>query len=216
MPISQNSSKSIDRIPKENPGTNPTDTVKQNYDAIRYGNNHGSISFGQIDKKGEVTSSVLLQGSIGEHSFAMDEDGPRKGWTTSTSPGNFQVECGSSNEQAQDSLMLNAKNGNILIVATNGKIRFEADDIEFISRGTGTDQGNVKITATENFVVDAKKVLINSKSFFKIASSGSGEVCANSVLKTYGSIIRGVTDACAKKDSKVGGQRFQKQCSQVN
>ena len=46
-------------------------------------------------------------------------DGQRKGWTTSTGPGNFNVECGSANEEAQDSLILNAKNGNILITATN-------------------------------------------------------------------------------------------------
>ena len=41
------------------------------------------------------------------------------------------------------------------------------------------------------------------------------DVAANSCLKIYGSIIRGVTDACAVKDSKCGGQKFQKQCNQI-
>jgi hypothetical protein len=31
----------------------------------------------------------------------------------------------------------------------------------------------------------------------------------------YGSIIQGVTDACAKKDSKVGGQNFQRKNNQI-
>ena len=33
-------------------------------------------------------------------------------------------------------------------------------------------------------------------------------VAANSCMKIYSSIIRGVTDAVKVKDSKVGGQRF--------
>ena len=212
MPISANSSKSLDRIPRANPSKNPTDTAKTNYDAVRYGNNHGSISFGHIHKEGDVTSSVLLQGFDGEHSICLDEDGQRKGWTSSIAPGNFQVECGSANEQSQDSLILNAKNGNIVIVATNGKIRMEADDIEFVARGSDGSQGNIKMMATENFYLDSKKVIINAKSFIKIATPGTMEICANSVLKIYGSMIRGITDACGTKDSKVGGQRFQQEC----
>jgi len=216
MSISANSSKSLDRIPKADAGTNPTDTAKQNYTGQRFGNNHGSINFGHIHKKGDVTSSVLLQGSDGEHSFSMDEDGPRKGWTTSTSPGNFQIECGSANDAAQDSLMINAKNGNILIVAKNGKIRMEADDIELVARGTGTNQGNVQVTATENISLNSKQFLVNAKNLYKIVSPGTGEICANSALKIYGSMIRGVTDACSKKDSKVGGQKYQQKCNEVN
>lgn len=212
MAISANKTPSLDRIPKANPGLNPTDTCKKNYDALRYGNHHGSISFGHIHKEGDVTSSVLLQGSDGEHSICMDEDGQRKGYTTCIGPGNFQVECGSANQQTQDSLMLNAKNGNIVIVATNGKIRMEADDIEFVARGSDGTRGNIKMTATENFYLDSKKVLINAKSFLKIATPGTAEICANGVMKIYGSMIRGVTDACGKKDSKVGGKRFQQQC----
>ena len=35
------------------------------------------------------------------------------------------------------------------------------------------------------------------------------EIIANGVLKMYGAVIRGVTDAVDKKDSKVGGRNFQ-------
>jgi len=183
-----------------------TDTAKQNFTAIRYGNDHGSISFGNIHKQGDVTAAVMLQTPDGEHQFSLDKDGQRKGWTTSTGPGNFQVECGSANKEAQDSLILNAKNGNIIIKANNGKIRLEGTDIELHAVGEGGSKGNIRLTATENITTDSKKLLMNASVHYKLATSGTGEVVSNSVLTIYGSIIRGVTDACSIKNSKVGGQ----------
>ena len=189
-------------------------SAKQNYTAIKYGNNQGSIAFGQIHKQGDVTSSVMLETPDGEHQLSLDLDGERTGWTCSTSPGNFQVECGSANQEAEDSLVLNAKNGNIIIMATNGKIRMQATDIELVAVGEGGAKGNIKMNATESIVTESKKLLMTAKSFYRIASPQTGEVVANGVLKLYSSIIRGVTDAVAVKDSKVGGQRFQKQMNE--
>ena len=189
-------------------------SAKQNYTALKYGNNQGSIAFGQIHKQGDVTSSVMLETPDGEHQLSLDLDGERTGWTCSTSPGNFQVECGSANQEAEDSLVLNAKNGNIIIMATNGKIRMQATDIELVAVGEGGAKGNIKMNATESIVTESKKLLMTAKSFYRIASPQTGEVVANGVLKLYGSIIRGVTDAVAVKDSKVAGQRFQKQMNE--
>ena len=189
-------------------------SAKQNYTAIKYGNNQGSIAFGQIHKQGDVTSSVMLETPDGEHQLSLDLDGERTGWTCSTSPGNFQVECGSDNQEAQDSLLLNAKNGNIVIMATNGKIRLQGTDIELVAVGEGGAKGNIKMNATESIITESKKLLMTAKSFYRIASPQTGEVVANGVLKLYGSIIRGVTDAVAVKDSKVAGQRFQKQMNE--
>ena len=189
-------------------------SAKQNYTAIKYGNNQGSIAFGQIHKQGDVTSSVMLETPDGEHQLSLDLDGQRTGWTCSTSPGNFQVECGSANKEAEDSMVLNAKNGNIILLATNGKIRMQATDIELVAVGEGGAKGNIKMNATESIVTDSKKLLMTAKSFYRIASPQTGEVVANGVLKLYSSIIRGVTDAVAVKDSKVAGQRFQKQMNE--
>lgn len=213
-----------DRLPAEQGGAggesaasskNPNDTAKQNYTAIRYGNDHGSISFGHIHADGDVTAAVILQAPDGKHQFSMDKDGPRKGWTTITSPGNFQVEAGRANEEAQDTLMLNAKNGNIVIVASNGKIRLEGTDIELVATGEGSGKGNILLSATENISADSKKFLVDAKVNYKLATPGTGEVISNGVLKMYGSIIRGVTDACAKKDSKNGGQNYQQKNNRV-
>ena len=79
------------------------------------------------------------------------------------SPGNFQVECGSNRAKADDTCMINAKNGNIDIIATNGKIRLQADSIEMFACGAG-DEGNVQIVATETASMFGAKVIINIQS----------------------------------------------------
>ena len=190
--------------------SNPNDTAKQNYTAIRYGNDHGSIAFGQIHKPGDVTAGVKLQTHEGDHAFFMDRDGPRKGWTTSLSPGNFQVQCGERKEEAEDSMILNALNGNILICASNGKIRLQATDIELIAVGEGGAKGNIRLDATENISTNSKSFKINSVNSLSFNSPSNMEIAANGVLTLYGSVIRGVTDACAVKDSKNGNKRKQK------
>jgi len=189
---------------------NPTDTAKQNYTAIRYGNDHGSLSFGHIHKPGDVTAGVKLQTSDGEHVFFMDKDGARKGWTTSVSPGNFQVKCGENKEEAEDSMILNALNGNIIICASNGKIRLQATDIELIAVGEGGSKGNIRLDATENISTSSKSFKINSVNSLSFNSPSNMEIAANGVLTLYGSVIRGVTDACAVKDSKNRNQQKQK------
>ena len=188
------------------------DTAKQNYTAQTWSNDHGSITLGQVDYVGSVTSAFFVEGKDARHSFSLDNDGTRKGWTTSTSPGAFQVECGSDRVEAEDSLILEAKNGNIIIKAHNGKIRLQGTDIELVAVGEGDSKGNIVCSATESFMIhETKKVLINASVMYKLSTSGIGEVTANSVLKVYGSIIRGVTDACSVKDAKTGGQRFNKE-----
>lgn len=194
-----------------NSGTN--ELAKKNYDAIEYGNRHGRLKYGHIHKEGDVTSAVLLEAADAEHSFCMDADGTRKGWTSSIQPGHFQLECGSSSSQAEDSLVLISHNGNIVLNAVNGNLRFEADSIDFVARGSGTDSGNFKVTATEKVLFHSKEFSVNATNSFKIMSPNKGEIIANTVLKIYSSIIRGVTDASKNKDSKVGTKKY---CAEQN
>ena len=183
--------------------------LKKTYTTVKYCNDHGSITFGHIHKESDVISDVMLRGSDGEHFFSMDKDGQRPGWTTFMGPGCFQVECGSNREKNQDAVMINAKNGNIDIVATNGKIRLQANDIELIAVGEDTAECNIKLKASENISGDAKKIVMNSVNNTKMMSSGITEAIGNAGLNLYGNIISGVSDAVAVKDSKVGGQRYQ-------
>ena len=190
---------------------NPADTAKNNYTGVRYGNDHGSCSFGHIHKPGDVTAGILLQAKDGRHTFFMDNDGQRKGWTSAVAPGNYQVSCGEDNEEAQDSMFLHASNGNIVVLATNGKLRLQATDIELVAIGEGGSKGNIKMTATENVSIDCKKFQFNAKNYYKLCTSGKADVIANGVLNMYGSIVKAVSDGCALKDSKNNLQRIQQE-----
>jgi uncharacterized protein (DUF2345 family) len=164
-------------------------TSKKNYTAIRYGNDHGSVSFGHIHKDGAVTSDVLLQASDGRHGITMDKDGPRKGWTTITAPGNLSIKAGLDNVEAQDTIFINSENGNIDIIATNGKIRLQGTDIELIAVGEGGSKGNVRIQASENIDIKAdNKITIDAKAMYKLATPGKAEIVANSCMSIYSSM----------------------------
>ena len=195
-----------DRLPKDNPGDNPTDQAQQNYTEIGLGNDKGSVKMGHVHKQGDVTAGIGLYTPDAEHQLSLDIDGQRKGWTISTGPGAFQVECGSAMEEAENSVLITAVNGDISIVATNGKIRLQGTDIELTAVGEGQTKGNIKLEATENVLIESKKVVVTAKTLYKLCTSGDAEVVANGVLELYGSIIRGVTDAVKIKDSKVAGQ----------
>ena len=190
---------------------NPSDTAKNNYTAIRYGNDHGSLNCGHVHKPGDVTAGILLQAKDGRHSFFMDNDGQRKGWTSAVAPGNYQVTCGEDNEEAQDSMFLHATNGNIVVLATNGKLKLQATDIELVAIGEGGSKGNIKMTASENVSIDCKKFQFNAKNYYKLCTSGKADVIANGVLNMYGSIVKAVSDGCSLKDSKNNLQRIQQE-----
>ena len=194
-----------------NAQANPSDTAKNNYTAIRYGNDHGSLNCGHVHKPGDVTAGILLQAKDGRHTFFMDNDGQRKGWTSAVAPGNYQVTCGEDNEEAQDSMFLHASNGNIVVLATNGKLRLQASDIELVAIGEGGSKGNIKMTATENVSIDCKKFQFNAKNYYKLCTSGKADVIANGVLNMYGSIVKAVSDGCSLKDSKNNLQRIQQE-----
>jgi hypothetical protein len=184
-------------------------TAKQNYTALTYGNDHGSLQFGYIHKQGDVTADVMLRASDARHSIALDKDGPRKGSTQITAPGRISIEAGVDKSEAEDTLFIHSWNGNITIVASNGKLRLQGTDVEIIAVGEGGSKGNVRINASENLELDGKKVFLTAKSLYKLATPGTAEIVANSVMKMYAPLIRGVSDAVAGRDSKVGGRLIQ-------
>ena len=182
--------------------------AKQNYTAIGLGNDKGSFQSGRVHKQGDVTAGPGLYTPDGEHQLSLDIDGKREGWTVSTSPGAFQVECGSKMEEAENAVIITAVNGDISIKATNGKIRLQGTDIELVAMGEGQTKGNIKLTSSENVIVESKKVLVTAKTIYKLCTPGDAEVVANGTLELYGNVIRGVTAAVKIKDSKVGGQKI--------
>ena len=186
-----------------------SETAKSNYTAIQYGNDHGSISFGKVHKKGDVTSSVMLQGKDGRHRFYMDHDGQRPGYTTLTSPGTFAIKCGMDLDTEQDGVFINAENGDIDIIASNGKIRMVADDIELVAVGSN-DQGNIKLNASENIIMDAKKINCTAKNLLRLATPNTLELVANGQMKFIAAVMRSCTDAASIKPDKYGNDYHHK------
>jgi hypothetical protein len=203
----------------------PTASAKKNYTAQTIGKNeNGSVWIGAIHKQGDVTSAVALRNEQdGAHQLCLDIDGQRRSSTTSTSPGKFQLTCGHypwlneefpdldakkilEMKESMDSCLIEARNGNIIIKASNGKIRMEATDIEMVTTGEGETKGNININASENVIIKCKKLQTSSSVFTKMCSAGDFEQAANGVLSTYASLISSITDAVFGKPSKFGGQ----------
>ena len=115
------------------------------------------------------------------------------------------------------SLDVHLKNGNIGNIVKFKLFLPETrnNDIELVAFHGETTKGNIKMVASESISGEAKKILLSSKNNTKIMSSGITECIGNSCLKIYGSIISGISDAVAVKDSKVGGQRYQTQQNQA-
>ena len=196
--------------------TNPTETLKENYNAIGYGNNHGSIRFGAIHKNASTTAAVMLTTPDGRHKFCMDEDGDREKGTTITSPGIFQIESGSDLEEGENAIFFDAKHGDMSISVPKGKLRITAMDIEINIVGAGGDTGNLQLNATQDINIQAgKKFIVNAGDRLKIVSPNLVEIAGNSCLKLYGSIIRGVSDACKIKNDKNAGGKIQDENNQV-
>ena len=138
---------------------------KQNYTAKSIGNDKGSLKFGQIDKKGAVTSGVKLDTPDGRHQFNLEIDGKRKGWTSSTSPGNFQVECGSDNVEADSTCVIDAVNGDIIITAHNGKPYYGAVFYENGTRYAGYyDTPGQKVQIYDTLIESINAQVITSPS----------------------------------------------------
>jgi uncharacterized protein (DUF2345 family) len=198
-----------DITPQNRNTTRISPTAKKNYTGTRQGNDHGSISFGAIASDGSTTSDILLQASDGRHAIRLDKDGPKKAGIEVTAPGRISIQSGQDREEAEETLFINALNGNISITASNGKIRLQGTDIELIAVGEGGSKGNIRMKANQNIELDAdQKILINAKVMYKLASSGTAEIVANSAMTIYSSCIRGVTDAVANIDSKCAGKKF--------
>ena len=186
-------------------------TAKKNYTATRLGNDHGSVSFGHIASDATVTSDVCIQASDGRHGILLDKNGSRKGCTQITAPGRIAIESGEDRQEAEDTLLIHTFNGNIDIIATNGKIRMQATDIELTAVGEGGSKGNIRLKANENIELKAEnKVLIDGTAMYKLATAGAAEIVANSAMTIYSSVIKGVSDGVSVRGTKGVGKDFKK------
>ena len=168
---------------------------KKNYWTQAIGTQDALIQFGGVSSEKDVTSSFKVRALDGRHFFTMDQDGQRKGWTTLVSPGATQVITGEDLEKGQNAIFVEAENGDIIIKATHGNIRFEGDKIDFVARDSFSVEAHNKIDINSNNVnIEARaRMRITARQFLLVDAP-----CGMQILSK---IIQGVSAATDRPTS---------------
>ncbi len=170
---------------------------KKNFWSQVWSTMNGAITFGKLSPKGDVTSSVHIQALDGRHFMAFDEDGPRTGFTLLNSPGSTFIHSGEDLEGKQEAVVILAKNGDIHLKATNGKIKLEALDIELVANGNAP-RGVIWANAYETLKLDSKNVTIDGKQSLKMMTSGLMTIRGSLGTQLLTPLLEGVSRALIK------------------
>tara|TARA_A100000164_G_scaffold183796_1_gene163175 strand:+ start:2504 stop:3058 length:555 start_codon:yes stop_codon:yes gene_type:complete len=173
-------------------------SAKKNFWSQVWSAMNGAITFGKLSPKGDVTSSVHIQALDGRHFMSFDEDGERTGYTLMSAPGSTFIHSGEDLEREQEAVFILAKNGDIHLKATNGKIKLEALDIELIANGNAP-QGVLWAKANETLKLDSKNVTIDGKQSLKLMTSGLMTIRGSLGTQILSPILEGVSCAMTKK-----------------
>ena len=168
---------------------------KTNYWTKKISAQDACIIFGGISPEKDVRSSFQVKALDGRHFFSMDQDGQRKGWTTLVSPGATQVITGEDLVKGQNAIFVEAENGDLIIKATDGNIRFEGDKIDFVARDSFSVEAHNKIDINSNNVnIEARaRMRITARQFLLVDAP-----CGMQILSK---IIQGVSAATDKPTS---------------
>ena len=168
---------------------------KKNYWTQAIGTQDALIQFGGVSSEKDVTSSFKVRALDGRHFFTMDQDGQRKGWTTLVSPGATQVITGEDLVKGQNAIFVEAENGDIIIKATDGNIRFEGDKIDFVARDSFSVEAHNKIDINSN------NVNIDARARMRIRANQFLQVDAPCGMQILSKIIQGVSAATDRPTS---------------
>ena len=168
---------------------------KKNYWTQAIGTQDALIQFGGVSSEKDVTSSFKVRALDGRHFFTMDQDGQRKGWTTLVSPGATQIVTGEDLVKGQNAIFVEAENGDIIIKATDGNIRFEGDKIDFVAREEFNVESHGKID------INGNNVNIDARARMRIRANQFLQVDAPCGMQILSKIIQGVSAATDKPTS---------------
>lgn len=183
----------------------------ENYHTIRYGNKDGELKFGHIHNDNEISAFMVRSGSDTRHYMSMDATGNegRKGGTINRCPGTYQIKCGddvtSDPEDGTPAFYVECVNGDIIFSATRGRIKFQAENIEFLASGSDNKNGVITIKSNEKVEIISKNVEVNASSVAKFFSSNTCKIVGNAILDIYGGLSACATGASKIKKSKYGG-----------
>ena len=165
---------------------------KTNYWTKKISAQDACIIFGGISPEKDVRSSFMVKSLDGRHFFTMDQDGRRKGWSTLVSPGTTQIKSGLDLKAGQNAIFVEAENGDIIVKATDGNIRFEGDKIEFVAR----QEFNVE--AHDKIDINSQNINIDARARMRIRANQFLSVDAPCGIEILSGIIKGVS--CATKE----------------
>ena len=165
---------------------------KTNYWTKKISAQDACIIFGGISPEKDVRSSFMVKSLDGRHFFTMDQDGRRKGWSTLVSPGTTQIKSGLDLKAGQNAIFVEAENGDIIVKATDGNIRFEGDKIEFVAR----QEFNVE--AHDKIDINSQNINIDARARMRVRANQFLSVDAPCGIEILSGIIKGVS--CATKE----------------
>ena len=165
---------------------------KTNYWTKKISAQDACIIFGGISPEKDVRSSFQVKALDGRHFFTMDQDGQRKGWTTLVSPGTTQIKSGLDLKAGQNAIFVEAENGDIIVKATDGNIRFEGDKIEFVARQEFNVEAHNKID------INSQNINIDARARMRVRANQFLSVDAPCGIEILSGIIKGVS--CATKE----------------
>ena len=165
---------------------------KTNYWTKKISAQDAAIIFGGISPEKDVRSSFMVKSLDGRHFFTMDQDGRRKGWSTLVSPGTTQIKSGLDLKAGQNAIFVEAENGDIIVKATDGNIRFEGDKIEFVARQEFNVEAHNKID------INSQNINIDARARMRVRANQFLSVDAPCGIEILSGIIKGVS--CATKE----------------
>ena len=165
---------------------------KTNYWTKKISAQDACIIFGGISPEKDVRSSFQVKALDGRHFFTMDQDGQRKGWTTLVSPGTTKIKSGLDLKAGQNAIFVEAENGDIIVKATDGNIRFEGDKIEFVARQEFNVEAHNKID------INSQNINIDARARMRVRANQFLSVDAPCGIEILSGIIKGVS--CATKE----------------
>ena len=165
---------------------------KTNYWTKKISAQDACIIFGGISPEKDVRSSFQVKALDGRHFFSMDQDGQRKGWSTLVSPGTTQIRSGLDLQAGQNAIFVEAENGDIIVKATDGNIRFEGDKIEFVARQEFNVEAHNKID------INSQNINIDARARMRVRANQFLSVDAPCGIEILSGIIKGVS--CATKE----------------
>jgi hypothetical protein len=176
----------------------------ENYHTIRYGNKDGELKFGHLHNDGVKSSFLVRSGSDPLHYMTFDSDGVRDGQTLNRCTNTFSIKCGDTVKGDDPAFIVEALSGDIVLMAKNGNIRMEAQNVLIKADGYDNKTGNINIEANERVNILAKEVNVNAKQAMRLISTGVGEITCKAILDIQASYTKCLSGVSKDNPTKYG------------